>query len=366
MSTPADPPVSADSGQLALTETTSGATSRVTSETPSVAPTPGAHPVPPAPPLLGEVATLLGVHPHDLAATLDTSPGARRGANPARRPLTREQSGALLRTALARRHGEHGAGPIAFINLKGGVGKTTLAVNLACRAAQLGLRTCLVDLDPQASATLALAGEPNDETDVFLDVWQQPDDTLPRTLWSIADGLDLLPSSLDNTLLDGQLAHPAQQKRAVAGVCDRLATLGYDLVLIDCPPALGTGVISTFCAVRQLVVPVCADAFSLKGLRLTVDEMNAISDTFSLRPPRMRVVFNRHDRRERLHADTLAELRGRHGDALLDAAPRVSAQYARALATRRSVFGPPRQPVAAADIDACLRELLDLNREPVE
>lgn len=312
--------------------------------------------------LLKELAATLGYDSASLAsqvgaAGLHTLPGGRRA-------ITRAAAGDVMRQALGRRHGAAGAGPVAFINLKGGVGKTTLAVNLAARACQWGLRVCLVDLDPQASSTLALAGEPEDGTPVFLDLWQNPTEALPGALWNIAEGLDLLPSSLDNTLLDGQLAHPAQQKRAVRGICERLAALGYDLVLIDCPPALGTAVISTLCAVRQLVIPVCADAFSLKGLRLTLEEMAAIGETFALPLPRARVLFNRHDRRERLHADTLALLRAQHGAALMESVLRVSSQYARVLAARQSVFADPRQPVAAADLDACLRELLDLSEEP--
>lgn len=318
---------------------------------------------PPSPVVpLSDLASLLGARPESLATRLrrhdrtllETLRGGRLG-------IAREACGALLRDALARR-GET-LDPIAFINLKGGVGKTTLAVNLAARARQLGLRTCLIDLDPQASSTLALAGELADDTAVFIDVWQAPDQHLPQALHPVGPDLDLLPSSLDNTLLDGQLAHPAQQKKAVGSVCARLAALGYDLVLIDCPPALGTAVISTLCASRQLLIPVCADAFSLKGLRLTLEEMAAIGDTFAIPMPKARIVFNRHDRRERLHADTLHQLSERHGDALMQTSLRVSSHYARALAERRSVFDSPRSPVAAADVDGCLRELLGLEEE---
>jgi chromosome partitioning protein len=312
--------------------------------------------------LLKELAEALGETPTALAAR--SGDDALRTLHGGRRAIGRSAAGTLTRQALARRHGGAAPGPIAFINLKGGVGKTTLATNLAVRACQWGLRVCVVDLDPQASSTLALMGEPDDETRVFLDLWQAPADTLPGALCTIVDGLDLLPSSLDNTLLDGQLAHPAQQKRAVRGVCERLAALGYDLVLIDCPPALGTAVISTLCAIRQLVIPVCADAFSLKGLRLTLEEMTAIGETFSLPSPRVRVLFNRHDRRERLHADALTQLRAHHGAALMNSVLRVSSHYARALAAGQSVFSHPRQPVAAADLDRCLRELLDLDRTP--
>lgn len=303
-----------------------------------------------------ELATLLGVPAADLAPTPNDPDAVRLPGG--RMALTRAGARARL---LARLGGVATlTSPIGLANLKGGVGKTTVAANLAVRAARLGLNVCLLDLDPQASATLALAGEPPDGTPVFLDVWTQPDSALDGALMTIGEGLWLLPSALDNTLLDGQLGHPAQQKKAVAGVCEALARRGIELVLIDCPPALGTAVISSLCAMRQLVVPVCADAFSLKGLRLICEETAAIADTFALTPPRLRVLFNRHDRRERLHAEVLDGLRRQYPDALLASTLRVSSQYARALAARRSVFDKPRQPVAAADLDACLRELLGL------
>lgn len=315
----------------------------------------------PAPLPLRELAALLGEDAAELARR--ASDAALRPLPGGRRAIERATAARLLREARARRGLDPAPGPIAFINLKGGVGKTTLAIHLAARANQCGLSVCVLDLDPQASSTLALAGEPEDGTPVFLDLWQDPD-ALPGALWHLGEGFALLPSSLDNTLLDGQLAHPAQQKRAVRDTCARLAQLGYDLVFIDCPPALGTAVISALCAVRQIVVPVGADAFSLKGLRLTLEEMAAIGETFALPPPRVRVLFNRHDRRERLHADALATLRRDHGTALMASVLRVSSQYARSLAAGRSVFAHPRQAVAATDLDACLRELLDLHLEP--
>lgn len=303
------------------------------------------------PPLgLSELAHSLGVTPERLQAELgevplERLPGGRKAVPPS-----------VAAQCLKSRLAEAALGPVAFINLKGGVGKTTLAIHMAVRAAQWGLRTCVLDLDPQASATLALAGEPPDGTPVFLDVWQNPQQSLAAALWPICAGLDLLPSALDNTLLDAQLAHPSQQKRAVLGVCDALYAQGYDWVLIDCPPALGTAVISSLCAVRQVVVPVGADAFSHKGLRLTQGEMHDIAATFALPAPQLKVVFNRYDRRERLHAEALTRLQQDDRLSLLPNV-RVSSQYARALAAGRSVFAP-RQAVAAHDIDHCLRALL--------
>jgi chromosome partitioning protein len=313
----------------------------------------------PAPLGLKEFADLMGLAPDALLAHLAPAellrlPGGRRG-------VARVAAARLVRAALATGGSEAHPDVIAFCNLKGGVGKTTLVIQLAARAAQCGLRVCVLDMDPQASSTLALVGEPADGQPLFIDVWQQPERLLQGALLPVVEGLDMLPSALDNTLLDSQLAHPAQQKRAVRGVCEQLASLGYDLVLIDCPPTLGTAVISTLCAVRQLVIPLCADAFSLKGLRLTLEELGAICDAFALPEPPVRLVFNRHDGRERLHAQTLEALRVSQGTRVMQAVLRVSSQYARALAAGLSVYGPPRQPVAAADMDHCLRELLRIN-----
>ncbi|MDK2126141.1 ParA family protein [Parachitinimonas caeni] len=249
---------------------------------------------------------------------------------------------------------------VAHMNLKGGVGKTTLTVNAATRAAQFGYRCCVLDLDPQASSTLALQGDIADEQAVFVDIWQSPEQ-LDTALITLDDGLALLPSSLDNSLLDVALSHPKQQRTAVRQVTTQLAALGYELVFIDCPPALGAAVISSFCAASQVVIPVGADAYSLKGMRLTLGEMQAIAEAFNMPAATARVVFNRFDRRERLHLSALASLQQMSSISLLASVLRTSSQYAQALAAGVSVFADSRQSVAASDVDAYVRELLQLD-----
>jgi chromosome partitioning protein len=286
-----------------------------------------------------------------------TLPGGRKA-------VTREAARPLVVSAspLLRR----GSAVAAFVNLKGGVGKTTLLTHMAARAWQYGLSLCVVDLDPQASSTLALVGEPPENAPVFLDLWQAADEPLHASLMHVAPGLTLLPSSLDNTLLDGHLAHPSQQKRAVRGVCERLQARGADLILIDCPPTLGTAVISTLCAADEVLIPVCADAFSMKGLKLTTGELAAICETFALPGPRVRALFNRHDRRERLHQQALQDLAREHADVLMASVVRTTTHFSRALAERGSVFVNPSRSTAAQDVDAALRELLGLSAARAE
>lgn len=306
---------------------------------------------------LSDLAAALGASESDLLrrvgeGTLHRLPGGRIG-------VSRDAAGREIR--LASPTLRSGPMTIAFVNLKGGVGKTTLLLQLASRAWQFGLSVCVLDLDPQASATLALAGELNDGGSVFLDLWQDPDGLMDSALLNIAPGFQLVPSSLDNTLLDGQLAHPSQQKRAVRRVGERILSGGVDWLLVDCPPTLGTAVISALCATDEVIVPVGADAFARKGLQLTLGELEAICETFALAKPRVRVLFNRHDRRERLHDQALQAFRRDHPQELMSTVMRTTSQYARALAERRSVFALPSRSPATKDVDSCLRELLGLN-----
>ncbi len=249
---------------------------------------------------------------------------------------------------------------VAHMNLRGGVGKTTASITLATRAAQYGLRTCLLDLDPQGSASLAFDAVPADGDPIFLDVWADPGRTLPGALVSIQDGLALLPSNLENALLDASLARPTQQKDAVAGVCARLRDLGYDLVVIDCPPALGTAVISTICAADRIVIPCGSDPFSLKGVELTLQEARAIRETFALGDPDVSILYSRYDRREKMADASLEELRGRYNGAVLPTLIRTSTDYAKALGRRETVFASSRPSRAREDYDAYTRRILDL------
>jgi chromosome partitioning protein len=249
---------------------------------------------------------------------------------------------------------------LALINLKGGVGKTTSAVSLATRAAQYGFKTCVLDLDSQASATLAFGIEPQDDEPIFIDLWQNPEAMLPEALWQLQDGLYLLPSSLENGLLDVSLANPSQQKNAVRGVCRVLHEHGFELIVLDCPPSLGAAVISAACAASTLLIPVGFDAFSQKGLHLTVQEVRAICDTFGLDEPLFRVLFTQYDRRVKQAETVLARLREDYGAQLIPTPIHTTTQFAKASASGKTIFAAGGRSSAKADYDACWRYLWPL------
>nr|WP_243436129.1 ParA family protein [Acanthopleuribacter pedis] len=249
----------------------------------------------------------------------------------------------------------------AHINLKGGVGKTTSVVTCAVRAAQYGFRCVVLDLDSQASASLAFDALPEDDTPIFYDVWQKPAEMLGPALKRIDSHLYLLPSSLENGLLDSSLANPRHQKKAVAEVCAELKRLGFDVVFIDCPPSLGTAVISSICAADDVVIPIGSDPFSHKGLALTLEEIEAICDTYSLPIPTRRVLFARYDKREKLAAETLARMEGAYAEFAIPVPVRVSTEFSKVLARGETLFHSQRKNPARQDYDRIVRYLFQLD-----
>ena len=248
---------------------------------------------------------------------------------------------------------------IAHITMRGGIGKTTATISAAVRAAQYGFKVCVLDLDPQGSSTLAFNAAPDEGDPIFYDVWQNPREFLPDALKPIRENLALLPSSLENALLDASLINPGSQKKAVKGVCEVLTACGYDTIIIDCPPSLGIAVISTICATDIAVIPVGGDAFSVRGLEITLKEIASIRDTFGLPMPEIRILFSRHDRREKVSRNMLDSLRCRYAHLPLTVIG-TSSEFSTALAAGKTVFSSFRKSQARNDYDRYVRDVLGI------
>lgn len=267
----------------------------------------------------------------------------------------------LLKAYLGTQGVDYTPKVIAHINLKGGTGKTTTTVSAATRAAQYGFQTCIVDMDPQGSASLTFGLLPEEDEPIFYDVWKKPSDMVVGSLKKIDDFLYLLPSSLENELLDIEIMNPELQKRAVRGVCEELIKHGFDLIMIDCPPSLGIGVISTICAADIVVVPVGSDAFSRRGLELTINEILSICKTFQLDLPSVKILYTRFDRRLKISINRLKELFNQYRQLLLSTPIRTSSEFAKALERQETVFASARKSVAKNDYDRYVRHLLGLD-----
>lgn len=249
---------------------------------------------------------------------------------------------------------------IAHLNMRGGIGKTTASLSLATRAVQYGFKTCLLDLDPQASATYALFPEMTEEHLVVADIWEHPENQLSESLVEVSPHLFLLPSSLDNSVLDDEWDSPAVQQTVVKRIVDNLTTAGFDLVVIDAPPSLNCIVIAVIAAVDQIVVPVWSDPFSVRGLDILITETSQISKAFDRSEPEINILFAQYDSRLKLSESVYQSLRKKHPKRMLKSRIRTSTEFSKAIHNQETVFRRNLKHVASVDYDAYVREVLSL------
>jgi chromosome partitioning protein len=200
----------------------------------------------------------------------------------------------------------------ALANQKGGVGKTTTAVNLAACLAEAGERTLVIDLDPQANATSGLGERANGTSSADLIDGAPLAEVVRSTRFP---NLDLVPSRPD---LAGLATELARRDHAETYLAEGLgsAVASYSFVFVDCPPALGPLTVNALTAADRVLVPVQAEYYALEGLSQLLDSVRAVQTRLN---PRLRVagvLLTMFDARTRLSAEVAAELH-RHFDGLL-------------------------------------------------
>ncbi|HTN22562.1 MAG TPA: AAA family ATPase [Solirubrobacteraceae bacterium] len=207
---------------------------------------------------------------------------------------------------------------VAAYNIKGGVGKTSVSVNLAWLAAESGARVLLWDLDPQGAATYMLRIKPKIKGGGRKLVHGKTD---PRELLKGTDHerLDLLPADFSYRNMDLALDETKRPTRRLARVIEQLAG-EYDLVVLDCPPAISLASESIFEAADVLLVPLIPSPLSLR----TFDQLRAFVTTQVPDPPRILAFFSMTDGRRTVHREVIESLAG-DDDVLRTAIPYASA-----------------------------------------
>jgi chromosome partitioning protein len=198
---------------------------------------------------------------------------------------------------------------IALMNQKGGVGKTTTTVNLGAGLAALGQRVLIVDLDPQAHATLHLGIDPASVTRSVYDLMLDWDDSPQGAILRINPTLALVPSETDLAAAESELTAATDRHRRLAGALRALAP-AFDFILIDCPPSLGLLTINGLSAAREVIIPMQAHFLALQGVGKLLETVRLVAGKLN---PRLRVagvVLCMHDSQATHTQEVVADLVG--------------------------------------------------------
>lgn len=259
---------------------------------------------------------------------------------------------------------------IGIVNQKGGVGKTTTSVNLGAALAQLGKRVLLIDMDAQANLTTHLGINTGEELEEGAEELLRPtpeftiydvlkgNKKLPEVIISRSENLDLVPSSLMLSAADlelgGVVGRELLLKRSLGPVLGN-----YDIILVDCPPALGLLSLNALAAVDKVIVPVQSEYLALHGVRQLLDTIDQVKTIYNPELIVGGVLICLHDGRKRLARGVADIIRAYFGELVFQSVIRTNVSLAEAPSAGQSVFEYAPRSTGAEDYMALAQEVLN-------
>ncbi len=194
---------------------------------------------------------------------------------------------------------------LAIANQKGGVGKTTVAINLAAALARQKKKVLLIDLDPQANASSGLGVKVSLSKSLYAALKGQV--PLRDLLISTPFGLDLIPSSIELAGAEGELYELEGSELKLRHLLD--SGLDYQFILLDCPPSLGLLTLNAFTTAQGVIIPLQCEYYALEGLSLLVRTLRRVRETLNPQLFIFGIVLTMYDVRNRLSREVAEEVR---------------------------------------------------------
>jgi chromosome partitioning protein len=249
---------------------------------------------------------------------------------------------------------------IAIVNNKGGVGKTTSALNIAAGLAMRGRRVLIIDIDPQANASLALLGPdvlnlPTSVSDVLLEEDKPLGDILTPTP---IKGLDLAPSHPNLANAEVNLTAVLGREKVLKRSMDH-GLEAYNYIFIDCPPSLGLLTVNALLTATEVYIPIAMTYFALEGVEQVMHTINAVKR--SLDHPNLAitgVIATFFDGRTRLSHEILENIRTYFGDVVFQATIRKNVKLDEAQSHHQSVFDYAPKSTGAVEYGSLVEEVI--------
>jgi len=248
---------------------------------------------------------------------------------------------------------------IALTNQKGGVGKTTSAVNIAASLAVSEIKTLLIDMDPQANTSTGIAEiiEKRAENTIYETLVDEIPikDTITKTTFNHLDAIlstnDLVGAEIE---LVSVIARELELKKALAKVKRR-----YDYIIIDCPPSLGLLTLNSLTAANALIIPIQAEYYALEGLGLLLNTIRLVQQYLNKNLKIAGVLVTMFDGRLNLSRQVLDEVKSYFGDKLFNTVIHRNVRLGEAPSFGKPALLYDANSVGAKDYMALIEEIIE-------
>ncbi len=242
---------------------------------------------------------------------------------------------------------------ISLLNHKGGVGKTTSAINIGAGLVELGKRILLIDLDPQANLTISL-GIPRQKITIYESLRGEGE----LTPYTHKPNLDVITSSLDLSGAEMELINEAGREYILRELLGQVSD-DYDFVLIDCPPSLGLLTLNALTSSRYVLIPLQTEFLAVQGLAKIKQVIDKVKFRLNKQLEMGGVVATMYDSRRVLNRDVVETIHKHFGDKVFKTYIRENVALAEAPAQRKDIFDYQPKSTGASDYMDLCREILE-------
>ncbi len=304
-------------------------------------------------------AKLLGISKHDLLEKESEGifPPAKRDAN--RERYYKPEDVTRYRNALGLACPLNSVRKQLFLNFKGGTGKSTISASYGFRLAQMGVRTLLIDLDPQGHLTQCLGINSQQFSKTLFSALIEKEEVEKIIVKTDLPTLDVIPSNLNLSPVELSLfsmnSREFRLKRLISSV-----EKSYELIVMDASPSIGLLNLNAILASNDLIIPVLADFLSYHGLKILFETLSTIEEDFSFVFENIFIFLNRYNESHRICKRSKKALETHYDQYLLSTVIRQDTKIAEATSQGTPIFLFAQSSKGAADIQSLIEEILAL------